>query len=356
MSLVFATLLALVGGFADGSAGPAAIFAFTETGGPFARSTVPGLPATSPADCASCHPEVANEWRESMHAQSYTDPTFLAELRETHGTGRCIACHAPMAQNADTDRTTRREGVSCAACHVREGEVLAAHAPERDAPHPVRMEPQLAESVFCAGCHDFAFPAESTGLGPARAAGQGQQTTYREWLASPAASEGRACIDCHMPRVLRASGRAGRSHRELGLRDPTFVRESLEVEARASTRRRSVRVDLTLRAVEIGHALPTGDLFRQLRVRVSNGAGADERILMRHVLSSSARPSRRARADERLVPGEVRSLRLELPRHASTIRYDVTLLRLRESVARGRGLADSWIEIPLAEGEVRVEP
>ena len=57
------------------------------------------------------------------------------------------------------------------------------------APHPVVKSSELGSSAFCANCHQLSFPESD----------QPFYNTYGEWKATPYATNGVRCQDCHMP-------------------------------------------------------------------------------------------------------------------------------------------------------------
>jgi hypothetical protein len=94
------------------------------------------------------------------------------------------------------------------------------------------------------------------------------QLTATEHARSPLRDV--ACARCHMP------SREGRSsHAFASSRDPAAARAALRVDAS----RPSPRVArITLAPARVGHAFPTGDLFRRLEVR-AEVVGPDHAVL-----------------------------------------------------------------------------
>lgn len=181
------------------------------------------------AACESCHADVAREWRGSLHAQSRSVAEFQrAFAREP--LPFCTGCHAPEvdADAGASEAALAAIGVGCVTCHEARAGEMATRA--------------------CDGCHEFAFP-DGTGK---------MQLTVTEHRASPRAST--SCAACHMRRV---DGHA--SHAFASSRDGAELRRAAWIDAA----RDAEDVVVTLRAREIGHAFPTGDLFRRLRVEVS---------------------------------------------------------------------------------------
>lgn len=340
-----------------------AIFRFTPTGGPFPPAVLgelaghagSSLAEAQIADCGRCHGEIAAELRDSMHGQSFTDPVFQAEFRETRDKTPCAGCHAPLATEVVRDAALAASGVDCAACHVRGGSILGVRATPSGAPHEVIAVASLRESTFCAGCHDFAFPNLGSGRGIPYSTEIPQQATFSEWQAwqaSAAASEGRSCGSCHMPEVERSGGRRGRSHRMADLRDAAFVASSLEVRRSVTRVGGELVVRFELRVRGAGHSVPTGDIFRLLRVRVRNARGVAERSLARRFAESWSPAGwvLRDSVDERVEPGVPRTLELRLADDPSPIRFEVDILRLDPAASARRALPESLVVIPVASG------
>lgn len=223
--------------------------------------------------CEGCHAEIAEEWRRSYHARSFTNPAFQASVAEEN-LAFCRGCHAPEAPPAEWPPPELGEiGVGCATCHLAGEAIVGAPAPgAREAPHAVVRDARFATEAACAGCHEFDFPG---------GVGEKMQLTITEHEASGYSET--ACAGCHMP-VVGQGGRRHRSHAFAGSRSPAAQALALRVDASRSGG--SVRVSLA--PGEVGHAFPTGDLFRRLAVRAEavtaeGGLAAREvRYLARH--------------------------------------------------------------------------
>jgi len=100
------------------------------------------------------------------------------------------------------------------------------------------------------------------------------QLTVREHHASPRAAV--ACTTCHMPEVPAVAGvRRHTSHRFAASRDAAMIRSA----ARIAVDRRGSKLRFSFTPDRAGHAFPTGDLFRRLRlVAELRGPGAPLRI------------------------------------------------------------------------------
>jgi hypothetical protein len=228
------------------------------------------------ARCEGCHADIAAEWRSSLHRASYVDPPYRRALA-IEPTPFCRGCHAPeAAADRDVPEALGAIGTACVTCHVTGDTVLAApraHAAPEGAPHRLSRDARFASADACAGCHEFDFPED--GLRRRR---ERMQATVEEHRASPYAAF--ACAECHMPRVAGPRG-LHRSHAFAASRSPDVVRAAASVH---TVRSGPTSVRVTIAPREVGHAFPTGDLFRRLTVSaeaLSMGPRA-ERHLMRH--------------------------------------------------------------------------
>lgn len=215
-------------------------------------------PSVSVASCGSCHDEIVREWESSKHHLAASNRSFTAALdREPEGDRAfCRGCHAPTATDAHapTPFVPRQEGIGCASCHATSpGHALGGAA------HTTTTTTTKA----CASCHQFTFPS-GKGL---------MQMTANEHAKSEHA--GTACATCHMPRGDGAA-KAHVDHRfDVG---SMLARALVADVARAS----ATSVAFRLRPGEIGHAFPTGDLYRRLRVTAKTSSVKKERYLSRH--------------------------------------------------------------------------
>lgn len=186
---------------------------------------------------------------------------------EQHQGNDCLRCHAPLAEQKALMAVERgwpnapatppppwvptdlhRQGLVCAACHVRRherfGPAARASAPAGTRlPHGgFREEAAFSDSRFCSTCHQFAPDGRQVN-------GKLIENTYEEWRASRHAREGRHCQSCHMP---------DRRHLWRGIHDPGMVRRALHREITASRLDAGrVRVTVVLANRDAGHYLPT---------------------------------------------------------------------------------------------------
>tara|TARA_R110002096_G_scaffold401386_5_gene598262 strand:- start:16343 stop:17452 length:1110 start_codon:yes stop_codon:yes gene_type:complete len=200
----------------------------------------------SAAYCLECHRETHAEWEKGMHSKAWTSPIFQRAYEfESHNW--CVNCHAPLSQNKQGAEPWSKEGINCATCHVRDGQILGVrgYAGEEGKSHDVVATPYLGTSAFCAECHEFNFPESFAHT--VTYSDQPMQHTYSEWLAS-----GRErCQECHY------SG-----HQLLGPHNEAWMREQFtDFQAEALD---DELLHMSFRVARRGHITPTGDLFRSL--------------------------------------------------------------------------------------------
>jgi hypothetical protein len=343
---------------------------FTDHGGPVTPGDPPrGLSGIAPNDCATCHAEIAAEWASSMHARSWTDPIFQAEYRMNPATF-CRRCHAPLLPDAPHSDSAApavvsagspaARGIDCAVCHVRDGHVLGVHGGGSDE-HAARRDARLATSAFCGGCHQFDFPPVTPGLRRQYHPGRPLQNTLAEWTRSSYAD--RPCQTCHMP-LAGAPGRQHRSHAFRTLDDPDLMARAVRVTAGAERHGRTVRMMVELAPGEIGHAFPTGDIFRRAVLTVSTGAARAREVLRRHfalTITADASGHLLGQVDDTRVPppgaGSPPRFTFELddPR-ATEVTWSLVLFRLDPEEARRRGLGEAAAGIPVRSGRIPVAP
>lgn len=341
---------------------------FPRYGGPLTLGAPPrGLASLDPAECATCHAEIAAEWQGSAHARAFVDGVFLAEYLPAQERF-CRQCHAPLVQDPSAPEAAAllARGVDCAACHVRDGHVLGARG-TGDADHAARRDARLRTSAFCGPCHQFDFPAPADGVPRRYRPGRPLQDTLAEWRQS--AYRDVPCQDCHMPQVASAAPappraddpRAAaptrhRSHAFSTLDSPALLARAVKVRATARRGGQSLDVTLELAPGALGHAFPTGDMFRQVEVSVRVGPEVRTALLER-IFAQTIDPDARGHAleqvdDTRVLPGQRwrHRFRFSSAEPGATVRWSLTLFRLDPGVARRRGLPDALVRIPVAAG------
>ena len=299
--------------------------------------------------CESCHPVQSEEWASSLHHRANIEPIYVRSFA-VEPLPFCTGCHAPEAPGAtDVSGGVSELGVGCVTCHGTIDAVLAAPtAPaSAPAPHALVRDPRFATSAACGSCHEFAFPDSMYRKNVTL-----MQSTVHEQRASTAGEA--PCATCHMP---YRGGR--RDHRFRSSRDPEWVRSAVNVSAR---RTGSTAVELTLAPTQLGHAFPTGDLFRRLEITVEalgpDGLVLSEgvRYLARHFenQTNGVHAMRRLVRDDRvglaLAAPSVLVLDAGAPAEGRTIAYRVAYQRVE--IPRSVDDRDATVdgEIVLAQG------
>jgi hypothetical protein len=199
-------------------------------------------PIAANETCATCHAEIAREWKTSLHHASFDDPIFLASYAREPARF-CVDCHAPEDKTGEGRASLLASlGTACTTCHK--------------APHEKKTNDAV---VACAGCHEFSFPGREAS---ARLEDK-MQRTLAEHSKSDLADV--ACTSCHMPTT-----NGHKSHIFGGGHDPKWLASAIDVKAKRSDR----KVTIAIAPGHVGHAIPTGDLFRRLLVGVET---VDER-------------------------------------------------------------------------------
>jgi hypothetical protein len=289
----------------------------------------------------------------------------LAELWRTDAESArlCLTCHAPLAEQQPENRAIfdaglRGQGVVCAACHVREHRhfgpprrerTAPASAPQASLPHGgATRTPAFMAAEFCSSCHQFEHDGFALN-------GKLLENTYEEWKASPAASRGLQCQDCHMP---------DRRHLWRGIHDLEMVRSGVTVNVVTDRPRYrpgdQVEARITLTATGVGHHFPTYVTPRVVvrAVLVESGGreapgSAEERAIARDVSLDLSREL----FDTRVPAGRqfVFDYRRRVERTGMSLRVHVTVYpdhfytRFFESlVASGAGRGKPEIQTALA--------
>ena len=250
-----------------------------------------GAGSTSYNSCRSCHSDIFDLWKHSLHSQSFTDPPFQAAyMRLMLEVGRdstqlCLRCHAPMAYLAgesDPKSPSVAEGVSCSFCHaissVNEdrlesyynldtgGIAYGPYPPTNPTGHAVKFSEIHNQSKLCAGCHEYANPHGAMLL-----------ETYSEWQASPYPGNNVHCQNCHMPimydlRVVNNRETPNyyvTAHEFRGGHSGINLAHAVKLETRATKAGKTVNVEVVVTNAESGHKLPTGIPIRKLVLNVA---------------------------------------------------------------------------------------
>jgi hypothetical protein len=231
-----------------------------------ATTASPRDPVTRNGTCEGCHSEIAAEWGTSGHKNAFADRDFRASLAR-EPLPFCRGCHAPEADpNQDPPADRAALGVGCVTCHSPHNGPGVLAVPHTTPPTGVNghrandalvSNADFASEKACARCHEFGFPDSIRREKPLL-----MQSTITEGANS---GIGGTCNDCHMPKVEGPGGTPHRSHRFSV--DETMLKGALDV----ATTRTGEHVTVTLTSRGVGHAFPTGDLFRRLVLTLKIG-------------------------------------------------------------------------------------
>ena len=292
---------------------------------PVDLSSLPaGLASLSAQSCNACHFETHDLWAPSNHATGHLGETYQRALAELNHPTACQSCHLPVLsqhrqltaghKGGDLSRPEQHpndgwnagletEGVTCAACHIRDGVVIGTRAFE-GAPHEVRVSEALSQPEFCATCHQASVDTVFEDA-DGNAKGLAIYDTYGEWKASPYAAAGVGCVDCH-----GGAGTLGgptNSH-ALEIDTARAVTITIDLSDGVVQRGKALGYEITLQNTGAGHAFPTGSPFKAVRLEATllnaKGEPLDEphTLPLGRTISEGPRP--RITADHRLLPGE----------------------------------------------------
>lgn len=243
----------------------------------------PGKVSLDARNCGQCHEFEYKTWRDSAHGKAFTNPVFAHAVQRDRD-GWCLNCHTPLwsGKDADVERIIGwlakpadvraqmpaylDQGITCAVCHVRDGQIVGSGKKARDPTgkkHEVLIDKNLRSEKFCAGCHQFNFPAEIKPVVVYQHSPP-MQNVVNEHLSLRKLFSDKRCADCHY------KGADHSLHQVAG----EDMREKFEIRVRRSLLRPK-EITLTLKTPPIGHHFPTGDLFRALKLTIY-GKGARE--------------------------------------------------------------------------------
>ncbi|MEM9044364.1 MAG: multiheme c-type cytochrome [Pseudomonadota bacterium] len=201
-------------------------------------------PFPSAVQCAECHQKIFWEWASSNHAYASISPMFhkFEQRLNTLASGTvgtfCVRCHQQIGTQLGEQRETplwersqiAREGITCVTCHrvgsefgrvngerhVRPGTIyepmigagngpgIATVLADKDRYNVSKNQNEdgspihtgaiafedISKSEFCVSCHQVAVHP-----------GIKLEVVYEQYRASPAASLGIECQECHMGKV-----------------------------------------------------------------------------------------------------------------------------------------------------------
>jgi hypothetical protein len=278
------------------------------------------ISGTSEGACGNCHPMIVSQWITNAHGLAVSNPRFFSLYNGTNlsgtvavgpgyvndfpGTaGNCANCHAPglgvdgyLTTNMNEARDVITAGIHCDYCHKVGGIYLnpATRSVYRNVPgaqstrllrpppgdniflgpyddihDPDTYLPAMAESRYCAPCHQFSFW------------GTPIYESYEEWLASPYAEMGVTCQACHMPPngdttfALPEVGGLEHpperipSHLDLGATSVELLQNTVTMTLSVQQAAGEVWVTVTITNTGAGHHVPTDHPGRHLILTVT---------------------------------------------------------------------------------------
>ncbi len=311
----------------------------------------------SAKECAACHQEFYDEWQTTIHSKAWTEPYFQTDWKFDNSQHSCRLCHTPLDRqqpekvlgyrdtdkwdpivedNPDFDPKLQHEGVTCAACHYREGKIVGVIG-NTNAPHPTKKLDD--PNQVCVRCHIvegdkwdtfFRFPPCGTvaEIESSRSQSSNKKTVKGitgEHLVSDSSSLG--CVECHMPLLKRALVKDGevretRQHLWRGGHDPAMVKKALTIKfSELNLRNKNAsnkgkrQFTLTIENTGAAHYVPTGTPDRHLTVQLrvmdkkDNVLNENINIIRRNVMW---RPFIIDLKDTRLPRGQPRRYQIEL--------------------------------------------
>jgi hypothetical protein len=263
---------------------------------------------------------IISQWTANAHGSSVSNARFFSLYNGTNlsgtlpvppgfgndfpGTaGLCASCHAPglgvdgyLATDMNAARDVVTAGIHCDYCHKLGGVYLDPatgsvypnapgvestrvlrpppgdnifFGPYDDIKDPDTYLPQIAESQFCAPCHQFSFW------------GTPIYESYNEWLASPYAAAGTTCQSCHMPPngddyfALPSVGGLPHppdtipSHQQLGATSQALLQDTVQMSVTVQNVGSQILVTVAITNSGAGHHVPTDFPGRQLVLQVA---------------------------------------------------------------------------------------
>lgn len=253
-----------------------------------------GLTSLNAEYCGQCHQSHYKDWKKSTHAHAWTDEQFQSEIKKEHNPFFCINCHVPLQNqqedyidglidgdiykparrsNPAFDRSLQLEGITCAACHVRDGYIIGVSG-KKNPVHKTRQDTKFLSEQLCISCHNAAARIKDDLVCTFE--------TGDEWKNGKYYKK-KNCIECHMPKSEgeRAAGFPGmkrlHSFPGSGIAKHTNYEadkmNDLEIDFNlvktTISKTENLVVDVSLKNENAGHQVPTGDPERFLTVTLN---------------------------------------------------------------------------------------
>ncbi len=240
-----------------------------------------GLTSLRAEECGSCHQKIYTEWKTSLHSKAYNNPFFIAYHKKDKHDPSCLVCHTPLQNqlpqsisyekedyyhpikkdNPNFDPVLRDEGVTCAACHVRDGIIYGPYSGDQmNAPHSVQYDPKFRSKEICLQCHQV--PSK-----PFSFVKYGVCSTGEEYLDSPWEKKGIICQDCHMEKTSRPLAE-GFTDKIVGKHSwpGGYSTNQLQKAFTFNAIREANTITVSISNSGAGHKVPTGDPDRYIEL------------------------------------------------------------------------------------------
>lgn len=242
---------------------------------------------TPSSECGNCHTDIYREWKNSLHAQSVTDPVFknaYNKIKDENQKKKCLNCHSPtvlLTKDYKIEEKITKEGVTCDFCHsvkgMKDNSYIIEVGEYKYGPfkpvlksfelgHKSKYSELHKKSEFCKGCHEYKNRYGIYVL-----------DTYNEWKKSEYSEKGIQCQNCHMPidpyaKVVNPdiypSERFVTAHKFLGGRSQIRLKEAAEINLIYEKEGDNLVVSVYVTNKESGHMLPTGIPIKRLTLEV----------------------------------------------------------------------------------------
>jgi len=313
------------------------------------QSIPEGLLSLKAKDCGVCHNEIYQEWQTSLHSKAFTDPFFTAYLKKDKGDPTCLVCHTPLLNqspfilssasgdyndlhnisNPNFDPKLQQEGVTCAACHVKDGVIYGPYK-KRDlnAPHPVAYDNNFLQKSLCQQCHEV--PSKDFSLMKEGICSTGMESNSGLWAA-----RGFVCQDCHMPLVNRPlmpgfPARQGRKHLWPG----GYSIQQLQKVFSFKASKNNDQITITISNSGAGHKAPTGDPDRFIVMDFFWTDNKGQQSLLDSIEFKRQivwQPVMFVLSDNRLAPGKITELTFNTPSEQGKLSVTATYNVMTES-------------------------
>lgn len=323
-----------------------------------------GLSSLKASDCGVCHIQIYHEWKTSLHAKAWNDPFFKAYLKKDKGDPTCLVCHTPLenqspviltsvsnqfhdlkiSQNPRFDPELQKEGVTCAACHVKDGIIYGPYRKkDMNAPHPVAYADKFTSKSLCQQCHEV--PSKSFSMMNEGICSTGMESNTGLWAA-----RGFICQDCHMPIVKRPlmttyPAREGRMHTWPG----AYSEQQLQKVFSFKAWKKEDKLHVTITNSGAGHKAPTGDPDRFITLDLIWKEPSGNEVILKTIEFKRQiiwQPVMFVWSDNRLGPGESLNIITDLPEQAGSLyvngTYHVMTDRSLKRLKEKHDLKEEW--------------